>query len=295
MAVFDKERIQKLKLSKRQDGSVQITVVLAQGESLYEEIRSGVDWLLPFYGNSLPNGGENEVSIVSEQDLVTKQSITYLVKSEMDSYVRINKSFSFRSIPNGLLAVYSHILMPKAIIPSINEPDLQIKVRPTDDVYGAEGWTVKEIFDELKLKVEIPAVLNYHVYELNVKAGTPVIAMLQTLFPFPGVNINRFGNSFYVNFSDKPSWNKILYTCKKTGYTKQEVRYFNTIVGEMAEPLYVEGISEDYDYNQYLTMALNLVGGVYGLVHSEMESTSISNYIEEMYSADNKENENSEE
>ena len=90
-----------------------------------------------------------------------------------------------------------------------------------------------------------------------------------------------------MNFARQPEYNPLSFTCRKTGYSKKEIQYFYTVIGEMGEPKHISGVERNYKYNDNLTVALNLVGGVYGLVSTHVESMSTKEYLTNMFTPSN--------
>jgi hypothetical protein len=278
----------RMNLSRSQDGTITLTVVALKGDAdhLAETVEGYQD-------------GVARVTSVKADGAFT--TVTVVIRSEQDSMLKIRKELVFKSIPRNMWDMYCHFMFPKAIMPTPSEPDLVIRVKQTDDWFGATGWTISSIFKELKVDLEIAAALDYHVYELRAKQGTPIISLLQSLLPVPGIVIMQYAQKFYVNIVDASSPSAPVGTsCVEVGRNTNYWEYTGIVHGLTAEPKEIEGLDqEEIDLHEFYqrdgfldsyfsssgehNVQLNLIGGVYGVTKTKYTDADMSSFVEEMF------------
>jgi hypothetical protein len=300
----------RLSLSKSQDGSVSISVTALQGDIAY--MKSDME------------NSPDTIRVVSYKIEGAYASISIVVRSEQDSIIKSRRDYLFKSLPDNIINMYNHYMYPKVIMPSIAEPDLDIRVRGTTDWFGGTGWKVSEIlttlFEDTDFEYSIPNALDYYVYEFRVKRGTPIISILQSLMPFPGLIISHFGNKFFVNSvpASVPDY-PISGFCYETGKTVNMYKYKIIVSGLTAWPLAInfqnnaaknsqessestnpqesreldifqlykkDGYVPEYIQTGKHIIILNLVGGVYGIKKVEYKTGDLTTYVQEIFAYD---------
>jgi hypothetical protein len=254
-------------LNRRNDGSISITAT-----GLKADVEAFLDEEI----------GGRITSIQKKQHIYT---ITKTDTSTADSYHRIQSSGIFKSVPKPIYDLYESDIVHKSLVPPTYDPDAEIYIRPTDDVYGAEGWTVKDILDELNLRVRIPSSLNYRVYEFNVRKGVPIVSLLQNLFPIPGLVVHNYNNYYYVSFPPGipvPSNDLADMICSHEAHSVDTTTYGQLVVGMQGEPRYVIGLDGGTS-DCGIDVTYNLVGGVFSVNKMTYSTVTEEQYVAAMY------------
>ena len=261
--------IQSMSLSMQEDGSItaslsglkgdcldMISVVMAGGIGVVK-VASG-DFRIVTWREEGPHFTITAVSIISA------------------TYEKIPTSAIFKTIPQPLYDLYTNNIILRSMQNPLEAPDSNIYIRSTPDVYGAEGgWTVQDILDTLGINANVPAAFNYHVYQLTLTRGAPIISLLHNLLPIPGMVIERIGNAnssnaftstYYINIAQgSGSFNGTI--CATLGSSVKVDTYLNTVIGLPGEPQYISMPDPDTlsDATGQNTYTLNLVKGVFSI------------------------------
>ena len=152
--------------------------------------------------------------------------------SKLDTFNKIETSGIFKSVPRPILNIYESEYTKKSFIPPTQDPDAAIYLRSTDDPYGVQGgWTVRDIIDTLDIPVSLPASLNYNVYELTVRRGMPIVTLLQSLFPIPGICVRLFHGTYYVALPTREIALTSSIICDLTGEGRSTTTYTYEVSG----------------------------------------------------------------
>lgn len=262
--------VRSLSVAKQADGTISVTVTALRDDA--EVIAK--DIIREF---------SSEFQITSWRDEPPLRTVTAISKNS-DMNHKIPKSGIFKSIPTEIYNLYQSGLYHRSIIPVTYEPDAERFIKPSDDIYGAKGWTCQEIFDELGLKVLIPSGLNYHVYQLSVQKNTPVLSLLRTLFPIPGILIYHYHGKFYVTMPSRDPIPDARDQCRLVGESENEVDYKHEVIGQQGEPLYIDtdniervssgSLNGQSELTANIDVTYNLVGGIFCI--NERKTTAAS-------------------
>lgn len=263
--------IKNVKLAMQEDGSVVGTVsgFAADVYDIMDYVMSG--------SPTASGGGGYRITSWREDGVITTITAMSIVA---DSYEKIPTSAVFKTMPTEIYDLYISQIIPRSIQNPLDTPDTEVYIRPSN-TYGTNGWTVQEILDTLKINAKVPSGFNYHVYQLSVTRGAPVISLMYNLLPIPGLMIERQINtiadedtiaSYYITVA-KGSGYFSGNICKTVGSSSAIEMYSPTIVGLLGEPLYIEEVEQPDDLPppddapdaQGTSITLNLIGGVFGV------------------------------
>lgn len=227
--------VRSVKLSLQEDGAVIGTVSGLPGDvySAMRYVMSGVDDA---------NAGDKYTitSWRTEGALLTISAISTVTKA----YEKIANSAIFKTIPNDIYNLYISGIIPRSIQNPLDAPDSEIFIR-TSDIYGTDGWTVQDILDTLEINAHVPSAFNYHVPQLTVTRGTPIISVLHNLLPIPGLLIERDvrHSNGTVRYSITIAKGRGRFTgtkCKTIGSSTKVTTYKPVVLGQLGEPLYID-------------------------------------------------------
>ena len=266
--------VKSVKLALQEDGSI-IGTVSGLPSDVYE--------ILPYVMRGAPTSplspttAKYRVTAWREDGAITTITAASIVS---DTYEKLPTSAVFKTIPSSIYDLYMSNLMTRSMQSPLESPDSRVYIRPSD-VYGTNGWTVSEILNELGISIRLPAAFNYHVYQLSVTKGSPIISLVHNLLPIPGLVIERDLSavtstdllaSYYVTVAKGKGRFKGN-ACKLVGSSEKTVKQRPTVIGLPGEPLYVDGSALGTTADGDLT--LNLVGGIssikpsFSTVHTE--------------------------
>jgi len=271
--------IRSLGMSKQTDGTISVTVTALAGQASDIAVN-----IINDYGS--------DYQITSWRDEPPLRTVTAISKSASDTKYKLKMSGIFKSVPVEIYNLYKSGLYHTSIVPVTYEPDAERFIKPSEDIYGAEGWTVREIFDELNINIRIPGKLNYHVYSLNVQKNAPILSLLRTLFPIPGILIYYYNNKFYVTLPTSNPINTASGLCSVLGTSSNTTEYQYEVIGQQGEPLYIDENNVERVESSNLSLGIlpasvdmtyNLVGGVFCINERQVSSVSITSQIIEEY------------
>lgn len=209
-------------------------------------------------------------------------NITVTAVSDIsNTFEKVKRSAIFKTIPGDIYDTHTEGLVTRSMQSPLEAPDSSVFIRRSN-MYGTDGWTVKEIIDELGIDAYVPANFNYHVYQMSANRGSPVMSVLHSLLPIPGLIIERQNGRYYINIANGTG----AYTgtiCEFMGESTKTEEYDTTVAGVPGEPLYIEDEYIQPLQEDNTTTILNLVGGVWGLVSSVSTSSNDVDRIEEMF------------
>jgi|WetSurMetagenome_2_1015567.scaffolds.fasta_scaffold47217_2 hypothetical protein len=196
-----------------------------------------------------------------------------------DTYEKLPTSAVFKTIPQEIYDLHISGVIARSMQNPLEAPDSQIYIR-SSDVYGTDGWTVQDILDTLGIKAVVPSAYNYHVYQLSVSRGAPVISLMHNLLPIPGLVIERVssvisGNTiaaYYISTA-RGTGNFYGTTCVLSGNSSRTVQYETTVVGLPGEPQYIDALVSTTIGDADNSMTLNLIGGIFSVDVSTTENT----------------------
>lgn len=269
--------VKQLSLSKSADSTISVSLT-----TLPDEVEINYTEIYKFYNFEL------ELKFAKKGP--TSLSLSLVSKNTDGNNLKAQRSVVFKTMPKALYNMYQSVMVPKAIMPPLFEPDIDINILLCDDPYGIEGWRVIDILSALGLNVTIPATLNYRIFELSIKEGTPMLSMLQGLFPFPGVSITYFNGAFYVNFQTDDVSPDVFDVCEITSKSVDTKYYQCTVTGLNSEPLYVDNqvgegsmIIDLTGPGASLLIQTNLVGGIHGVLFESESDVKTSSYVDRMF------------
>jgi len=200
-----------------------------------------------------------------------------------DVYEVVPSGAIFKTIPSDIYALHMDAIVTRTMQSPLDAPDSDIYIR-SSDIYGTDGWTCSEIVRILNIDATIPSSFDYHVYQLSVTRGTPIISFLSSLFPFPGLIIERVGSHYYVNqASGRATISPIgWYVCSLQASSSKSKRYDVTVVGAPGEPRGIIG-SSGVTGGCGAAVELNLVGGVWAVIESTSTNTSSTSKMAAMF------------
>ena len=254
--------IKSVRLALQEDGSVVGTV---------SGLESDVYDIMNFVMSGAPSASsETKYRITSWRvdGVITTLSAMSTVS---DTYEKIETSAIFKTIPQDIYDMHISGVIPRSIQNPLESPDSTIYIRGSD-IYGTDGWTVQEIFDILGIDATVPSGFNYHVYQLTVTRGTPVISLLHNLLPIPGLVIERRAvfagpkgtiGSYYINIA-KGRGSFSGSQCKVVSKSSKTTVYTPTIIGQLGEPKYIKE-PDPAPVTPTLEYTLNLVKGVFSI------------------------------
>lgn len=172
------------------------------------------------------NGAHVELSIVSKE----RSILNY----------KINKTVIFKSIYKDIVDIHKNCYIPTDIVPPLQiEKDSVVFIKRCESIYEDDGWTVRDIFDKLGVDVIFPSSWNYHVTNFQCKAWTPIVQIIQNLFPVPGVVVKTFGSFFMVVFGSGVSYgfDTLEKACIKT-VSEKTMRLHLSVYGDVGKAKY---------------------------------------------------------
>lgn len=272
--------IRNLSMTKQADGTITCTVT-----GFPDEIQPIAVKIISNYGSVY--------QISSWKDDPPLRTITVVSKSSSDLNHKIKQSGIFKTVPLELYNLHRNGLFHQSIIPPNYEPGSQRFIRPSTDIYGTDGWTVRDIFEELNIKVNLPSSLNYHVYQLNVQEGAPILSVLRTLFPIPGINIYAYHGRFYVSLPTTDPIPELKDMCELVGSVTDTVEYEHEVVGMQGEPLFIDSqavekvaVGNTATYGQLpatIDVTYNLVGGVFCINERSVSQAEFTDIVVNEY------------
>lgn len=226
------------------------------------------------------------VEITKISKTATGTNVTIVDKSGILANVKVPVSAIFKSVSEEVVKLHESKIIPTEIVSPIANPEAEVFIKSCQSLYEDDGWTVREILDVLDVKVYFPAAWNYHVTQLTVQAGTPVVSLLSNLFPFPAVTFSSLGKIIIVGSSARlqPPANCTIVS------QSEDTRYFHlTVIGQPGEVRYIRGGSRAGTFTEddpersgsSITYILNLVGGVFGV--SEQDTSIFSEDLPTSY------------
>ena len=263
--------IKSVKLAMQEDGSVVGTV-----SGFASDVYDIMDYVMS--GSPTASGGSGyKVTSWREDGVITTLTAMSIVT---DAYEKLPTSAVFRTVPTEIYDLYLSQIIPRSIQNPLDTPDTEVYIRPSD-TYGTDGWTVQDILDTLRIDANVPSAFNYHVYQLTVTRGAPVISLMYNLLPIPGLVIERQVSwvseqgtlaSYYITVA-KGRGSFSGNTCKTVGSSSTTEHYMPTVVGLLGEPLYIEEVEQPDEIPpppeapdaQGTKLTLNLIGGVFGI------------------------------
>lgn len=255
-----------ISMSKNPDGTISITVVgwMDNADKLCQAAMNMISSEYKIIGSS-EDGGFRTIVAVSEKN--------------KDSAVKVKNSGIFKSIPKDIYDLYASGLFYRSIVPANVSPGVGRYIKESDDIYGAQGWTVQEIFSMIGGNVSVPAGLDYHVYEANITKGAPLSSVIRSFFPLPGVTIANRNGSLYINLPGQEREPSIEGTCvEDIGVQETITKYSYKVIGLQGEfkASMNEGGSSDEiesdDTDASMKCIRNAVGGIFFV-----ESRTVSN------------------
>ena len=156
-----------------------------------EEVQNTLEGGLPKYTAIKKMTQENAVTSVLLTD--TSQCLTDL---------RLKETALFKSVSKDTLTLYNSGIIPQDIVPANALPQATVFIKECEDVYETNGWTVREIINRLDLDVQFPNFMNYHITQLTAQAGTPIISLIQSLFPYPGISLKNIDGTIVVSTTE---------------------------------------------------------------------------------------------
>lgn len=262
--------IKNVRLSLQEDGSIISSVSGLQQDvySVMHSVMSGTP-SSPLVNNTV--SGRYRITAWHEEGHITTVTATSIVN---DTFEKIPTSASFKTIPSDIYNLHMSGIITRSMHNPLDEPDTLIYIR-SSDLYGTNGWTVQEILDTLRIDAKVPAAFNYHVYQLNITRGAPVISLMYNLLPIPGLVIERkrhvkssnYIASYYITLANgKGNFSGI--ECKVLGSSSRTTKFKTTVVGLPGEPRYVDAYSSSGGTST-MQVTYNLIGGVFSIDYAE--------------------------
>jgi hypothetical protein len=260
--------IRSVKLSLQEDGAIVGTVTGLPGD-VYNAMRFVMSGVVN------PIASIDKYTITSWREdgpLITLSAISTVT----DAYEKISTSAIFKTIPQDIYDLHISGIIPRSIQNPLDAPDSTIYIR-SSDIYGTDGWTVQDILDTLNIDAVVPSSFNYHVYQLTVTRGAPIISLLHNLLPIPGLLIERNYSatagsaSYYITIAKGYGY---FYgtECKIVGSSQKEILYSPTIIGQLGEPLYIDAPNPSGIDTANLKCTFNLIKGIFNIDESTVYS-----------------------
>lgn len=269
--------VRSINISMQEDGSISATVT-----GLPVEAKSMLHHIMMGNPAEIASGASSKkyriTSMREDGPLVTYTAISTI----SDTLEKIPTSAVFKTIPSEVYDLHTSDIIPRSMQNPLESPDSLIYIRPSD-LYGTDGWTVQEILDILKIKAKVPAGFNYHVYQLSVSRGAPVISLMHNLLPIPGLVIERvfqlvsseYIAAYYITVADGKG-NFKGKSCKVLSSSTSSVEQKVTVVGLPGEPRYITGDTGVYSSGD-ITVQYNLIGGVFAILGSTVTINTSTN------------------
>lgn len=200
-----------------------------------------------------------------------------------NSFEKIPTGMIFKTIPQDIYDLHMSDIIPRSIHSPLEAPDSEVRIKPSTDIYGAEGgWKVSDILKELRIKAEVPANFDYHVYQLTANRGAPVISLLHNLLPIPGLIIERYFGRYYINIANGTGYFGAPY-CELVGTSSKTQTYDNIVVGVPGEPRYIDAEPETETQEDGTVVQYNLVRGIWGITESVSSQSDDTERVETMF------------
>lgn len=264
--------IKSIRLSHQEDGSIIGTVSGLAGDvyDIMYYVMSGAP--------AVPGvSATYRITSWREDGVITTLTATSVAST---AYEKIQTSAVYKTIPQEIFDLHMSNIITRSMQNPLESPDSNISIRASD-MYGTNGWTVQEILNDLGIEATVPSGFNYHVYQLSVTKGAPVISLMHNLLPVPGLVIER---KEYLSNTDSIAGYYITIakgyggfagdTCKLVGSSDKTDLYVPTVVGLPGEPLYITA-AEQLPATPELEVTVNLIGGIFSIdksvttVHTE--------------------------
>lgn len=258
--------IKNISLSLNEDGSISASVTGLPGD-VYAVM------------NSIMRVEDNAYTIDSRR--IDGVNITISATSDInDSYAKIPKAAIFKTIPSDIYSLHMSGIISRSMQSPLEAPDSDVYIR-WSDMYGTDGWTVREILKILHVDAEIPSNFNYHVYQLNVSRGSPIMSLLHNLLPIPGLVIERRHSRYYVSVADgHPGFRGNA--CQVIGASSKTKDYETVVAGTQGEPRYIIGEGGS-NSSCNVTLEYNLVGGVWAITNTQQSAYDSTEAIDSMF------------
>lgn len=242
-------------------------------------------------------------SIVKPQN-ATVRNIS-LSTSEYMKDVFIKRGISYQTVPNQLFEISKYSILSALEIPSVDNADLNIKIKQTKDIYGNGGWTARSILKDLSenlsglngVQIKVASIFDYDIVEFGVSTGTPLTSVISSLYPIPGMVIQHV-NENLITIDLPPSVGSVrslmdsFTICQKTSESVTDVKYDYLIEGLPAEPKYILGgcnimTSSDTTPSPFmilggtessLSIQINKIGGIFSILERETEEINYTAY-----------------
>lgn len=226
--------IRSVKLSMQDDGSIIGTV-----SGLKQDVYNIMSFVMS--GASNVAGANYTISSWREDGVITTLTAVSKVNN---TFEKIPTSAVFKTVPTEIYNLHKERIIAASIQNPLEAPDSNVYIKQSD-IYGTDGWTVQEILDVLKIDAKVPSGFNYHVYQLSVTRGAPVISLIYNLLPIPGLVIERQSMtsgstiaSYHITIA-KGHGHFTGTVCKTLGSSSVTVTYKPTIIGLPGEPRYI--------------------------------------------------------
>ena len=261
--------IKHMQLALQEDGSISGSM-----SGLKADVYEMVAVMMSSAVTSRPGSSAFRVTSFREDGPIVTISATSVVN---DTFEKLPTSAVFKTVPQEIYDLHVSGIIARSMQNPLEAPDSQIYIR-SSDVYGTDGWTVQEILELLGIKAIVPAAFNYHVYQLSVSRGAPVISLMHNLLPIPGLIIERVTSvssstiiaSYYISTA-RGTGRFNGTACVVTGNSSRTMDYDTTIVGLPGEPKYITATSTTIG-NANNSMTLNLIGGIFSIDTSTTEN-----------------------
>lgn len=218
---------------------------------------------------------------------------TCMSEKNKDSNVPIQQAGIFKSIPGEIYDLHQRKLFFKSIVPGTLNPSAARYIKRSDDIYGAEGWTTSEILSAIGANVSPPASLSYHVYQMTIQKGVPLVSVLRSMFPIPGLTISNYDGHLYITLPDSSTGAEVANIVENSGSicdivhggeSKTTTEFAYKVVGVHGEPKTVEDIDdteeEDSEGQSEVVLIMNKAGGVFGVKKRTTYSEAVWNIIQ---------------
>jgi len=266
--------IHTMQLGLQEDGSVTGTLAGLKPDVLdMAAIMMGGAVGMPKLGS-----GAFRVTSWREEGAIFTITVTSLVNS---TYEKIPSSAVFKTVPQDIYDLHMSGIIPRSMQNPLDAPDSNIYIK-NSDIYGTDGWTVQDILDTLGIRAKVPASFNYHVYQLTVTRGAPVISLMHNLLPIPGLVIERVassqGNNIIASYYISIAQGSAFFSgtvCHTLGSSSRTLVYDTTVIGLPGEPQYITATATQIGTNAN-SMTLNLIGGVFSVDTSTSVNTTES-------------------
>ena len=305
-------------ISKTNSGVITLSVSALVNELEFDEI----------IGSSIFFSGiELEVVSINTPNNSAYKTVTYSNQSIVETYDYVlQKSIDFRTVPENIINIQNYSAISTQNISSNDDPTIDVMVKPSMDIYGATGgWKTKEVLQEVVntvsayRSIHIPPIIDYNVSQFFVSAGTPLTAVINNLYPIPGLSISKLAEDIYVSIPSDESFSlssiEDLF-CRINSNSEQTREFKYNITGLPGEPInYVWadgdrtftfssdeffGISAEIFFDRddipailhdgsksSVTLEFNRIGGVFGILKEESTSVSEQKWVSLHHTLDN--------